>query len=94
MFYALMNSKGLKEKEEQNEFLAPLLSILKYNYQGNYICTHKSEITQKYIVPIMEQTKVHVQMYKCIMSSEVTVGSWIIEMEVFLRKDFLPSDQN
>lgn len=63
MFYALMNSKGLKEKEEQNEFLAPLLSILKYNYQGNYICTHKSEITQKYIVPIMEQTKVHVQMY-------------------------------
>lgn len=33
-------------------------------------------------------------MYKCIMSSEVIVWSWIIEMEVFLRKDFLPSNQN
>lgn len=55
MFYALMNFKGLKEEEEQNEFLAPLLSILKFNCQENYIYTHKSEITQKYIVPIMEQ---------------------------------------
>lgn len=54
MFYVLMNYKSLKEKEEQNEFLVLLLSILKYNYQGNYIYTHKSEITQKYIVPIME----------------------------------------
>lgn len=55
MFYALMNPKSLNEKEEQNEFLAPLLSILKYNYQRNYIYTPESEITQKYIVPIMEE---------------------------------------
>lgn len=55
MFYALMNPKSLKEKEEQNEFLALLLSILKYNYQRNYIYTPESEITQKYIVPRMEE---------------------------------------
>lgn len=33
-------------------------------------------------------------MYKGVMSSEVVVWSWIIEMEVFLRKNFLPSDQH
>lgn len=53
---------------------------LKYSCQGNYLYTHKSEITQKY--GTQNGTKIKV-MYKCIMSSEVIVWSWIVERKGF-----------